>query len=135
MENVLSLARDLQLKIQSNEDSVHKVLSNALHLQDVLHYTEEFHNNIESINRVSGRNYTSVYTEHNLAPADRSQFAKLQKENTDLKTTLDDYQSALELIMTKYRQQMRKLIESQKTDSSLSQIRQYEVCNIKCVTS
>lgn len=41
MDNVLLLARDLQLKIQSNEDSVHKLLGNALHLQDVLHYTEE----------------------------------------------------------------------------------------------
>ena len=55
---------------------------------------------------MSGRSYTSVYTDQNLTPADKTQFAKLQKENTDLKTTLDDYQSTLELIMTKYRQQV-----------------------------
>ena len=41
MDNVLLLARDLQMKIQSNEDSAHKVLSNALHLQDIIHYTNE----------------------------------------------------------------------------------------------
>ena len=41
MDNLLSIARELQLKVQSNEDSVHKVLSNAMHLQEVLHYSEE----------------------------------------------------------------------------------------------
>ena len=65
---------------------------------------------MDNINRVSGRNYTSVYTEHSLTPADKTQLSKLQKENTELKTTLDDYQSTLELIMTKYREQVHTFL-------------------------
>lgn len=36
-----------------------------------------------------------------------TRIAELQQENIDLQTTLEDHQSALELIMSKYREHVR----------------------------
>lgn len=55
----------------------------------------------------------------------------LQQENRELKAALEEQQNALELIMTKYRQQMTKLVNNSKMDfPKLYSQRNNEVCNI-----
>lgn len=54
----------------------------------------------------------------------------LQAENRELRAALDDYQNALELIMSKYRQQVAQLTSAreQPPDSSLYSQTYMEVC-------
>ena len=48
---------------------------------------------------------------------ENTQIRELQAENRDLKLSLEEHQNALGLIMTKYREQMVKLMLANKLDS------------------
>lgn len=48
------------------------------------------------------------------------QIRELQQENKELCLSLEEHQSALELIMQKYREQIMKLIQSNRVEKSLA---------------
>ncbi|XP_070567400.1 FGFR1 oncogene partner 2 homolog isoform X2 [Ptychodera flava] len=52
------------------------------------------------------------------------QIRELQQENKELRTALEEHQSALELIMSKYREQVLKLILANKLDKSSLNVHQ-----------
>lgn len=57
-----------------------------------------------------------------------SQIRELQQENKELRLALEEHQSALELIMSKYREQVYKLVMMNKLDKkSTSQKEQQQV--------
>lgn len=48
------------------------------------------------------------------------QIRELQQENRELRLALEEHQSALELIMKKYREQVNTLIETNKLEKALA---------------
>lgn len=58
---------------------------------------------------------------------------EIHAENKELRNALEDHQNALELIMSKYRQQIASLMRLSKTDSSsLHNTKYANVSKIKC---
>jgi hypothetical protein len=55
------------------------------------------------------------------------QIRELQQENKELRMSLEEHQSALELIMSKYREQIFKLLMANKLDMSILNKDQSEV--------
>ena len=53
---------------------------------------------------------------------ENSQIRELQQENKELKQSLEDHQSALELIMSKYREQVGKLVKANHLERSIVQM-------------
>ena len=49
---------------------------------------------------------------------ENSQIRELQQDNKDLRMSLEEHQSALELIMSKYREQIFKLVMANQLDKS-----------------
>merc|ERR1712226_17582 len=49
---------------------------------------------------------------------ENSQIRELQSENKDLRMSLEEHQSALELIMSRYREQIFKLVMANQLDKS-----------------
>lgn len=52
---------------------------------------------------------------------------QLQHENKELRATLEEHQNAIELIMSKYRQQMNILVHSTKLDKNVVNERKAQV--------
>ena len=50
---------------------------------------------------------------------ENSQIRELQQDNRDLRVALEEHQSALELIMKKYREQVAKLLAANRLDRAL----------------
>lgn len=62
------------------------------------------------------------------------QIRELQQENRELQLSLEEHQSALELIMQKYREQIMKLIQSNKYEKALAVKQdQSKVKHCKCL--
>ena len=50
---------------------------------------------------------------------ENSQIRELQQENKELRISLEEHQSAVELIMSKYREQILKLMMANKVDQNV----------------
>ena len=64
---------------------------------------------------------------------ENSKIRELQSENLELRQSLSDHQSALEVIMTKYREQLANLARANQVEYSLLQrsATRQEVINVK----
>ncbi|XP_077994889.1 uncharacterized protein LOC144448501 [Glandiceps talaboti] len=62
------------------------------------------------------------------------QIRELQHENKELRTALEEHQSALELIMTKYREQVLKLVLANKVDSNSLDVHQNNSKELQTMT-
>ena len=54
----------------------------------------------------------------------------LQQENEELKESLEEHQSVLELIMTKYREQMQKIIKLEKQEENAQSFFQNDLVKV-----
>jgi hypothetical protein len=70
---------------------------------------------------------------------ENSKIRELQQENQELRQSLDEHQSALELIMSKYREQVSKLVKANNIERSLlqqsmdqSQVMCFALCTTVC---
>ncbi len=60
-------------------------------------------------------------------------FRLLQQENEDLKESLEEHQSVLEIIMSKYRQQMLQLIRLKKQQELSEQYYKSRIFQVKSI--
>jgi len=111
LESLLNEARSLATRMSKRDKDVDGLLVQAesvhARLEIMQQYQEETLSLSElcQVRRPRAQLVVSVVAEN-------KQLKELERENKDLRTALDEHQTALDLIMSKYREQMLKLLET-----------------------
>lgn len=79
-------------------------------------YNFQYSEDVEILNEAASQRSQSVLVAG--LQRESQHLRELQAENRELRAALDDHQNALELIMSKYRQQVAKLTSESHTDVS-----------------
>jgi len=98
MDRLLGAARDLSEKVESNESAAGELLRQCETLQEELKAMRQYRDCLQPLNGGDSRGP--------LPHIEFSYIRQLQQDNSELRTLLEEHQAALEMIMTKYRQQV-----------------------------
>jgi len=83
----------------------------------------QFSEDVEILNEAASQRSQSVLVAG--LQRESQHMRELQAENRELRAALDDYQNAMELIMSKYRQQVAKLTADPQKDKTSQYIHDY----------
>lgn len=111
LEKVLTEARQLANRMRSHDQSLESMIQKAADVQNRLEVMRQYQEATLALSELAKHARPRSHLILNIA-AENKQLAQLKAENRDLRTALDEHQAALELIMSKYREQMTKLMES-----------------------
>lgn len=114
MERLLGAARELSGKVETNESAAGDLLRQCESLQEELRAMRQYR---ECIQQLNGGEQSRV----RLPNIEFSYIKQLQHDNSELRTLLEEHQAALEMIMTKYRQQVSTFMSTDKVEGMLSQ--------------
>ncbi|KAJ7383333.1 FGFR1 oncoprotein partner 2 [Desmophyllum pertusum] len=86
---------------------------------------KQYHDVVNDLNEMSNRRPRSTLILG--SQEENARIRELQQENIELQTSVAEYQSALELIMAKYREQVFGLIKANRLDASCMKLNNYKV--------
>ncbi|XP_021432703.2 FGFR1 oncogene partner 2 homolog isoform X1 [Oncorhynchus mykiss] len=114
LENVLSDAKSLVERLRNHDNAAEVLIEQTTSLNKRVEAMKQYQEEIELLNRVARhRPRSSLVMGIQL---ENRQIRDLQQENKELRTSLEEHQSAIELIMTKYREQVFRLLMASKKD-------------------
>ncbi|XP_029521591.1 FGFR1 oncogene partner 2 homolog isoform X1 [Oncorhynchus nerka] len=114
LENVLSDAKSLVERLRNHDNAAEVLIEQTTSLNKRVEAMKQYQEEIESLNRVARHRPRSSLVMG--IQQENRQIRDLQQENTELRTSLEEHQSAIELIMTKYREQVFRLLMASKKD-------------------
>lgn len=119
VEAILADAQRLVLRLKEHDNSADCLITRTQSLQKQLDAMKQFQERLNELNEVA-RHRPRLGLIITLAQ-ENSKIRELQSENLELRQSLSDHQSALEVIMTKYREQLANLARANEVERSLLQ--------------
>ncbi|XP_015781940.1 FGFR1 oncogene partner 2 homolog [Tetranychus urticae] len=112
INKIVQDAKDLYEKLIEDEETANQLLCKATFLNNAAVTMVEYQDIIDDLDEDSKDNPNPSQTSAIITES--RQLNQLQNENAQLKMALEDHQFALELIMSKYRQQVCRFLNYQK---------------------
>ncbi|XP_003387498.1 PREDICTED: FGFR1 oncogene partner 2 homolog [Amphimedon queenslandica] len=114
MERLLSVSKELSDKIDSNEGAMNDLLRKSETLQQTVKAMIQYQSAVQEISGGEDQPRGPPRIEF-------SYIRQLQQDNSELRSLLEDHQAALDMIMTKYRNQMSSFVDIKSKEDSLIQ--------------
>lgn len=141
MDQLLLDAKRLMMKLKEHDDAADMTISDVTSLASRLKAMKQYREDVTRLNELAKHRPKSTLLLG--SKEENTRIAELQQENIDLQTTLEDHQSALELIMSKYREHMLNLVSANKLDaevlkkkfSNKEQSKTEQICEMATVMS
>lgn len=114
IEKVLSDAKLLVERLREHDSAAESLIEQTTVLNKRVEAMKQYQDEIQELNEVARHRPRSTLVLG--IQQENRQIRELQQENKELRTSLEEHQSALELIMTKYREQMFRLLMASKKD-------------------
>ncbi|KAG9462432.1 hypothetical protein GDO78_014138, partial [Eleutherodactylus coqui] len=114
IEKVLSDARLLVERLREHDGAAESLIEQTTVLNKRVEAMKQYQDEIQELNEVARHRPRSTLVLG--IQQENRQIRELQQENKELRTSLEEHQSALELIMSKYREQMFRLLMASKKD-------------------
>ncbi|KAL2102635.1 hypothetical protein ACEWY4_001803 [Coilia grayii] len=118
LEKVLADAKSLVERLRDHDNAAEVLIEQTTFLNKRVEAMKQYQEEIEALNLVARHRPRSTLVMG--IQQENRQIRELQQENKELRTSLEEHQSALELIMSKYREQVfRLLMASKKEDPAI----------------
>ncbi|XP_068046876.1 FGFR1 oncogene partner 2 isoform X2 [Anomalospiza imberbis] len=118
IEKALADAKALVERLREHDSAAEALIEQTTALNKRVEAMKQYQEEIQELNEVARHRPRSTLVMG--IQQENRQIRELQQENKELRTSLEEHQSALELIMSKYREQMfRLLMASKKDDPSI----------------
>lgn len=114
LENVLADAKSLVERLRDHDSAAEILIEQTTLLNKRVEAMKQYQDEIEVLNQVARHRPRSTLVLG--IQQENRQIRDLQQENKELRTSLEEHQSALELIMSKYREQVFRLLMASKRD-------------------
>ncbi|XP_016134760.1 FGFR1 oncogene partner 2 homolog [Sinocyclocheilus grahami] len=114
LEKVLADARSLVERLRDHDGAAETLIEQNTLLNKRVEAMKQYQDEIEVLNQVARHRPRSTLVMG--IQQENRQIWELQQENKELRTSLEEHQSALELIMSKYREQVFRLLMASKRD-------------------
>ncbi|XP_073694914.1 FGFR1 oncogene partner 2 homolog isoform X2 [Garra rufa] len=114
LEKVLADAKSLVERLRDHDNAAEILIEQTTLLNKRVEAMKQYQEEIEVLNQVARHRPRSTLVMG--IQQENRQIRELQQENKELRTSLEEHQSALELIMTKYREQVFRLLMASKRD-------------------
>ncbi|XP_040291585.1 FGFR1 oncogene partner 2 isoform X1 [Bufo bufo] len=114
IEKVLSDAKLLVERLREHDSAAESLIEQTTVLNRRVEAMKQYQDEIQELNEVARHRPRSTLVLG--IQQENRQIRELQQENKELRTSLAENQSALELIMSKYREQMFRLLMASKKD-------------------
>uniref|UniRef100_A0A8C5MTQ5 FGFR1 onco partner 2 n=1 Tax=Leptobrachium leishanense TaxID=445787 RepID=A0A8C5MTQ5_9ANUR len=114
IEKVLSDAKALVERLRNHDGAAESLIEQTTVLNKRVEAMQQYQEEIQELNEVARHRPRSTLVLG--IQQENRQIRELQQENKELRTSLEEHQSALELIMSKYREQMFRLLMASKKD-------------------
>lgn len=119
VQQLLNDAKRLVTRLRDHDNSADTLISQAQTLNNNVQTMMEYHHEVEKLNSLAHQRPRSALI-LNIQQENRH-IRELQQENRELRAMLEEHQSALELIMNKYRQQIKRIAETAKAEQAWAQ--------------
>ncbi|XP_054707163.1 LOW QUALITY PROTEIN: FGFR1 oncogene partner 2 homolog [Uloborus diversus] len=116
VQQLLSDAKRLVTRLRDHDNSADTLISQAQTLNNNIENMKQYHEEVEKLNSLAHQRPRSALI-LNIQQENRH-IRELQQENRELRAMLEEHQSALELIMNKYRQQVKRIAETAKAEQA-----------------
>uniref|UniRef100_A0A7N6C4F9 FGFR1 oncogene partner 2 n=1 Tax=Anabas testudineus TaxID=64144 RepID=A0A7N6C4F9_ANATE len=114
LEKVLADAKSLVERLRNHDNAAEMLIEQTTSLNKRVDAMKQYQEEIDTLNQVARHRPRSSLVLG--IQQENRQIRELQQENKELRTSLEEHQSALELIMTKYREQVFRLLMASKRD-------------------
>ncbi|XP_071529520.1 FGFR1 oncogene partner 2 homolog isoform X3 [Panulirus ornatus] len=108
LQQVLTDARKLATRLRDHDSSADSLLSQAQGMFKQVESMKEYCEEMNELNEAANNRPRSALI-HSIQQENRH-IRQLQQENKELRLALEEHQNVMELIMSKYRQQVAKLV-------------------------
>lgn len=120
VQQILADAKKLAGRLKDHDSSADMLLSQAQAMYRQVDAMKEYQEELVELNTAAHqRPHLDLIA--NIQQENR-QLRALESENKELKSALEEHQNTLELIMSKYRQQISRLLEANHAEKSLSKL-------------
>ncbi|CAN0192690.1 FGFR1 oncogene partner 2 [Lethenteron reissneri] len=116
MDKVLADARALVDRLKEHDSAAESLIEQTSALNKRVEAMKQYQEEVIELNEVARHRPRSALVLG--IQQENRQIRELQQENKELRVALEEHQSALELIMGKYREQMVSLLSSNKTEEN-----------------
>lgn len=122
-------AKRLANRLRDHDNAADSLIAETTSLNLKLEAMKQYREEVNELNEFANHRpkSTLVLGSHE----ENARIRQLQQENVELQTSLAEYQSALELIMNKYREQVLGLVKANRLDSSCMKLSQYKELQAK----
>ncbi|KAK6487963.1 FGFR1 oncogene partner 2-like protein isoform X1 [Huso huso] len=117
IERVLADAKALVEKLRDHDNAAEVLIEQTTFLNKRVEAIKQYQEEIQELNEVARHRPRSTLVMG--IQQENRQIRELQQENNELRTSLEEHQSALELIMSKYREQVFRLLMASKKDDPI----------------
>uniref|UniRef100_H3AV99 FGFR1 onco partner 2 n=1 Tax=Latimeria chalumnae TaxID=7897 RepID=H3AV99_LATCH len=114
IEKVLADAKALVDRLRDHDNAAEALIEQTTALNKRVEAMKQYQEEIQELNEVARHRPRSTLVMG--IQQENRQIRDLQQENKELRTSLEEHQSALELIMSKYREQMFRLLMASKKE-------------------
>ncbi|XP_034249249.1 FGFR1 oncogene partner 2 homolog [Thrips palmi] len=116
IQQILSDAKRLASRLKEHDTAADVLLSQTQSVYKQLDAMKQYQEDVNELNEVARQRPHAALAAG--IQQENRHLRKLQQENRELRAALEEYQNALELIMSKYRQQTDTLIRQNQVDLS-----------------
>ncbi|XP_038625942.1 FGFR1 oncogene partner 2 [Tachyglossus aculeatus] len=114
IEKALADAKALVQRLGDHDNAAESLIEQTTALSKKVEAMKQYQDEIQELNEVARHRPRSTLVMG--IQQENRQIRQLQQENKELRTSLEEHQSALELIMSKYREHMFRLLMASKKD-------------------
>ncbi|KAE8613082.1 hypothetical protein XENTR_v10007558 [Xenopus tropicalis] len=114
IEKVLADAKALVERLREHDGAAEVLIEQTTTLNKRVEAMKQYQEEVQELNEIARHRPRSTLVLG--IQQENRQIRQLQQENKELRTSLKEHQSALELIMSKYREQMFRLLMASKKD-------------------
>ncbi|XP_068227576.1 FGFR1 oncogene partner 2 homolog isoform X3 [Palaemon carinicauda] len=129
LQQVLTDARKLATRLRDHDSSADTLLSQAQGMFKQVESMKEYCEEMNELNEAANNRPRSALI-HSIQQENRH-IRQLQQENKELRVALEEHQNVMELIMSKYRQQVAKLVSVNSKQSQPNTQDQAKVSSFK----
>ncbi|KAL1129598.1 hypothetical protein AAG570_012543 [Ranatra chinensis] len=114
VEQILLDAKKLASKLKEHDTTAESLINETQSVHKQIDAMKQYADEVAELNETARQRPHSVLVAG--IQQESRNLRELQQENRELRAALEEHQNALELIMSKYRQQITQLIETSKVD-------------------
>lgn len=123
IQQIILDAKRLASRLKEHDSAADNLISQAQSTFNQVDAMKQYKEEVAELNEAAGQKPHSVLVAS--IQQENRHLRELQQENRELRAALEEHQNAMELIMSKYRQQVAQLIESSKVPAGTFQNSNY----------